>query len=140
MEQIADESVGGFPDKLVGPSPIPFRLNGNFPAPNELTKEEIKRIVNDFGEAARRAVEISGFDVIEIHGAHGYLINEFYSPISNKRDDEYGGSFENRTRFLKEVIDSVKSKIPKDTPVFLRISAAENSPDPEAWTIEDSKN
>ncbi|KAK6872666.1 NADH:flavin oxidoreductase [Candida tropicalis] len=139
LEQIADESVGGFPDKLVGPSPIPFRPNGNFPAPNELTKEEIKRIVNDFGEAARRAVEISGFDVIEIHGAHGYLINEFYSPISNKRDDEYGGSFENRTRFLKEVIDSVKSKIPKDTPVFLRISAAENSPDPEAWTIEDSK-
>ncbi|RCK58836.1 NADPH dehydrogenase afvA [Candida viswanathii] len=139
LEQIADESVGGFPDKIVAPSAIPFRPNGNFPTPNELTKVEIKRIINDFGDAARRAVEISGFDVIEIHGAHGYIINEFYSSVSNKRTDEYGGSFENRTRFLKEVIDNVKSKIPSDTPVFLRISATENSPDPEAWTIEDSK-
>ena len=83
-----------------------------------MTKDEIKRVVKDFGAAARRAVEISGFDAVEIHGAHGYLINEFYSPISNKRTDEYGGSFENRTRFLKEVIDSVKSSIPNDVPVF----------------------
>ncbi|KHC36970.1 hypothetical protein W5O_03938 [Candida albicans Ca6] len=139
LEQVADKSVNGFADKAVAPSALAFRPNGNLPVPNELTKDEIKRVVKDFGAAARRAVEISGFDAVEIHGAHGYLINEFYSPISNKRTDEYGGSFENRTKFLKEVIDSVKSSIPNDVPVFLRISAAENSPDPEAWTIEDSK-
>ncbi|EGW35294.1 NADH-dependent flavin oxidoreductase [Spathaspora passalidarum NRRL Y-27907] len=139
LEQIADKSVGGWPDDVVAPSSIAFRPHGNYKVPHELTKKDIDRIVNDFGDAAKRAVEISGFDAIEIHGAHGYLINEFYSPISNKRTDEYGGSFENRTRFLVEVIDNIKSKIPSTVPVFLRISAVENSPDPEAWTIEDSK-
>ncbi|KAG7661597.1 uncharacterized protein J8A68_004865 [[Candida] subhashii] len=138
LEQVADESVGGWPDKVLAPSAIPFRPHGNYYVPNELTKEDIKRIVNDFGDAAKRAVEISGFDAIEIHGAHGYLVNEFYSPISNQRTDEYGGSFENRARFLMEVIDNIKSKIP-ETPIFLRISAVENSPRPEAWTIEESK-
>ncbi|RLV96248.1 NADPH dehydrogenase afvA [Spathaspora sp. JA1] len=139
LEQSADKSVGGWPDDVVAPSAIPFRPHGNYKTPHELTKKDIDRIVNDFGDAAKRAVEISGFDAIEIHGAHGYLINEFYSKISNKRTDEYGGSFENRTRFLNEVIDNIKSKIPKSVPIFLRISAVENTPNPDAWTIEDSK-
>ncbi|EGW30883.1 uncharacterized protein SPAPADRAFT_156273 [Spathaspora passalidarum NRRL Y-27907] len=139
LEQIADESVGGWPSKVVGPSSVQYRKYGNYLTPRELTKSEIKSIVQDFGDAAKRAVEISGFDAIEIHGAHGYLINQFYSPISNKRTDEYGGSFENRIRFLTEIIDNVKSKIPESIPVFLRISAVENSPNPEAWTIEQSQ-
>ncbi|KAI5952313.1 OYE32 [Candida jiufengensis] len=140
LEQLADESVGGWPDKVKAPSAIPFRPHGNLATPKELTIKEIKQIIEDFGDAAKRAVEISGFDVISLHAAHGYLANEFYSPIANKRTDEYGGSFENRTRFLSEVIDNVKSKIDiTKIPIFVRISAKENSPDPESWNIEDSK-
>jgi len=138
LEQIADKSIGGFPEKLVAPSPIEFRPAGNFPKPNELDIAGIKRIVNDFGDAAKRAVEISGFDIIDIHAAHGYLIHEFYSPVSNKRTDEYGGSFENRIRFLLEVVDNVRSKIPESVPLFLRISASDNLSGNDSWTIEDS--
>ncbi|ABN65443.2 NADH:flavin oxidoreductase/12-oxophytodienoate reductase [Scheffersomyces stipitis CBS 6054] len=138
LEQVSDASVGGFPDKTVAPSAIPFRPYGNLPTPNEITKEDIKRVIREFGEAAKRSIEISGFDAIDIHAAHGYLIHEFYSAFSNKRTDEYGGSFENRIRFLLEVIDSVRSNIPESVPVFLRISASDNVDDPDAWTIEDS--
>ncbi|CAK9437371.1 uncharacterized protein LODBEIA_P17490 [Lodderomyces beijingensis] len=139
LEQVVDASSGGWPDDVVAPSSIAFRPHGNYRTPHELTTEEIKQIIKDFGDAAQRAVEIAGFDALEIHGAHGYLINEFYSPISNHRSDEYGGSFENRIRFLSEIIDEIKSKV--DTgkvSLFVRISAAENSPDPNAWTIQDS--
>ncbi|EMG48851.1 NADPH dehydrogenase, putative [Candida maltosa Xu316] len=139
LEQTADESVGGFPKAIVAPSALIYRPNGNIPTPNELTTTQIKKLVSNFGDAARRAVEISGFDAVEIHAAHGYLINEFFSSISNKRTDEYGGSFENRTRFFKEIVDDIKSKIPSGTPIFVRISAVENSPDPESWSIEDSQ-
>lgn len=138
LEQKADKSIGGWPDNVVAPSPIPFRPNGNLPTPKELTIDQIKKIVKQWGEAAHRAVSIAGFDVLEIHAAHGYLLNEFLSPISNHRSDEYGGSFENRTRFLLEVIDEVVSAAGPDIPIFLRISAVENTPTPNAWTIEDS--
>ncbi|KAI5950576.1 OYE32 [Candida margitis] len=140
LEQAADASVGGWPDKTVAPSAVPFRPHGNYPVPHELSVKDIKRIIKEFGEAARRSVEISGFDAVEVHSAHGYLSNEFYSSVSNKRTDEYGGSYENRVRFLMEVIDEIKSNIDiKKTPIFVRISAVENSPAPEAWSIEDSK-
>ncbi|KAI3405011.1 OYE32 [Candida oxycetoniae] len=140
LEQLCDETVGGFPDKVVAPSALQFRPHGNLVKPHELELDDIKRIIRQFGDAAKRAVEISGFDALEIHGAHGYLINEFYSPISNKRTDEYGGSFENRVRFLLQVIDEISSKIDATKiPLFVRISAVENSPDPEAWSINDSK-
>ncbi|KAG2733894.1 hypothetical protein G9P44_003419 [Scheffersomyces stipitis] len=138
LEQNAEESVGGWPNEIVAPSPIVFRPNGNLVKPNELSKSDISRIVNDFGNAAERAVKISGFDAIEIHGAHGYLINQFYSKISNKRKDEYGGSFENRIRFLLEVVDEVRSRIPSSIPLFLRISAIENTEDEDAWTLSES--
>ncbi|KAK6465313.1 NADH:flavin oxidoreductase/12-oxophytodienoate reductase [Scheffersomyces coipomensis] len=138
LEQTADESVGGWPDKIVAPSAIPFREHGNLHTPRALTIPEIKTIVKEFGEAAKRAVEISGFDAVEIHGAHGYLISEFLSSTSNKRTDEYGGSFENRIKFLLEVIDSVRSNIPESVPLFLRFSASENSDVEGAWNIEDS--
>ncbi|CAH2354959.1 probable NADPH dehydrogenase [[Candida] railenensis] len=139
LEKVADESVGGWPEKVVGPSPIPHRPQGSYPIPKELSVSDIKRIVKEFGSAAKRAVEISGFDIIQIHGAHGYLINNFYSPLSNKRTDDYGGSFENRIRFLLEIIDEIRANIPEDFPLSLRISASDNSVDDVAsWTIEDS--
>lgn len=100
-----------------------------------LSIQEIQRIIKAFQSSAKRAIE-AGFKIIEIHAAHGYLINEFLSPLGNKRTDEYGGSFENRTRFLMEIIDAVQEVIAEDFPLFVRISATdwvENG-----WTINDS--
>lgn len=107
-------------DFIVGPSPI--RFSDDYRIPRELDKEGIQRIVQQFKEAARR-VELAGFDTIELHGAHGYLINEFLSPLSNKRSDEYGGSRENRVRFLKEIVSAVKEVWPREKPIILRVSA-----------------
>ena len=117
MGLVADESAGGWPDNVVGPSDVPF--SDTFPVPKALTKEGIRRIVKGFVDGAKRAVQ-AGFDVIEIHGAHGYLISEFLSPTSNKRTDEYGGSFENRIRLALEVVDAVRAVIPPTTPLFFR--------------------
>lgn len=114
---VADEAANGWPDDVVGASAIPF--NADFPKPKELTKDGIKRLVQAWVAAARRAVQ-AGFDVIEIHGAHGYLISSFLSPQSNRRTDEYGGSFENRIRFPLEVVDAVRAVIPPDMPLFFR--------------------
>ena len=108
---------GGWPDNVWGPSDIPFgALN---PKPNELTLEGIQRVVSAFVDGAKRAVT-AGFDVIEIHNAHGYLLHSFVSPISNKRTDQYGGSFDNRIRLTLEVVDAVRAVIPEDMPLFLR--------------------
>ena len=105
---------------IFAPSPLPF--NEHYKKPNEMTKEDIANTVKAFKEAAVRVKE-AGFDVIELHGAHGYLINEFLSPLTNKRTDEYGGSEENRYRMLRETIDEVLSVW--DGPLFVRISAFE---------------
>ncbi|MCD8508981.1 MAG: NADPH dehydrogenase NamA [Bacillus sp. (in: Bacteria)] len=105
---------------IVAPSPIPF--NEKIKQPVELTREAIEEIIHAFKNAAVRSKE-AGFDIIEIHGAHGYLINEFLSPLSNIRTDEYGGTKENRFRFLKEIIKEVKGVW--DGPLFVRISANE---------------
>lgn len=128
----------GNKDELVAPSAIAYRPGGRIPTPRELTVADIHTLVERFGAAAKRAVDV-GFDCVEIHAAHGYLINEFMSSHSNKRTDEYGGSFENRIRFLLEVIDSVKANIPEDYPLFLRLSASElHDSNPDAWTVDDS--
>jgi 2,4-dienoyl-CoA reductase-like NADH-dependent reductase (Old Yellow Enzyme family) len=119
--------------KPLAPSPVPFKEGDHIP--QELTKEEIKTVVAAFRQGASRAVE-AGFRVVEIHGAHGYLINEFLSPVSNLRNDEYGGSFDNRIRFLMEVVDSVQQVWPKEYPLFVRLSASEWSE--QGWTIDDS--
>lgn len=105
---------------IVAPSPL--RFSEEYRVPRELTVEEIKGLVKSFRDAALRAYK-AGFDAIEIHGAHGYLIHEFLSPLTNKRTDEYGGSLENRTRFLKEILLAVKEVWPKDKPILLRVSA-----------------
>ena len=108
--------------QTIAPSSIPFKEND--PVPKEMSMEEIKKLVKDFGNAAQRAIQ-AGFEVFEIHGAHGYLINEFLSPLSNHRQDEYGGSFENRIRLLVEIIEEIRGIINEGTPLFVRISASE---------------
>ena len=105
------------------------------PAPRALTVAEIKELVAQFVAAAKRSVA-AGFDVVEIHAAHGYLFHQFYSPLSNKRNDEYGGSFENRVRFLLETVEAVREAIPDSMPLFVRISASDWVP--EGWSIEES--
>jgi 2,4-dienoyl-CoA reductase-like NADH-dependent reductase (Old Yellow Enzyme family) len=92
--------------------------------PKELTIKEINQIVHDFQHASKRALQ-AGFKVLELHGAHGYLINEFLSPLSNFRTDIYGGSFENRIRFLLEIVENVRIVWPQDYPLFVRLSATE---------------
>jgi 2,4-dienoyl-CoA reductase-like NADH-dependent reductase (Old Yellow Enzyme family) len=119
--------------QTVAPSPLPFRDDDMIP--HALDKEEINVLVNNFRSAAVRSLE-AGFKVVEIHAAHGYLINEFLSPLSNKREDEYGGSFENRTRFLQEIIAAVQTVWAKEYPLFVRISASDWTDG--GWTIDDS--
>ncbi|MDR3564244.1 MAG: NADPH dehydrogenase NamA [Negativicutes bacterium] len=115
----------------VGPSAVAFSDKSR--TPQELTKAEIAAIVDKFAAAAKRAVA-AGYDVIEIHGAHGYLINQFLSPLSNQRRDEYGGGPENRARLLGEVVTAVRQVMPGDMPLFVRVSAHDyaqggNTPD-----------
>jgi NADPH2 dehydrogenase len=109
-------------EPIVAPSAI--RFCDDYPIPKELSVDDIKNIVNKFKDAALRAFKI-GFDAIEIHGAHGYLIHEFLSPLTNKRQDEYGGSLENRVRFLKEILEAVKEVWPEEKPILLRVSASD---------------
>jgi 2,4-dienoyl-CoA reductase-like NADH-dependent reductase (Old Yellow Enzyme family) len=106
-----------------------------WPAPMAMTKAMIRRSIEDFAAAVRRGRE-AGFRIVEMHAAHGYLIHQFFSPLSNDREDEYGGSFENRIRFLLETIDAVRAEWPADLPVFLRISATDWIEG--GWTLDDS--
>jgi 2,4-dienoyl-CoA reductase-like NADH-dependent reductase (Old Yellow Enzyme family) len=122
---------GGWP--IIAPSALPF--GDGHPVPQEMDATTISSVVALFAASARRARE-AGFDLIELHGAHGYLISSFLSPITNCRDDRYGGSFENRTRFLLEVIDSVRSEWPGEKPLFVRISCTDWMEG--GWGIEDS--
>jgi 2,4-dienoyl-CoA reductase-like NADH-dependent reductase (Old Yellow Enzyme family) len=106
----------------VAPSAVPF--HDHDPAPAELTRADTRTIVDAFAASARRALD-AGFQVLELHGAHGYLTHEFLSPLSNLRTDEYGGSFENRIRFCVEVVQAVRAVWPAHLPLFLRISATD---------------
>ncbi|HEU4752277.1 MAG TPA: NADH:flavin oxidoreductase/NADH oxidase [Armatimonadota bacterium] len=115
------ESEGGW-RPVVGPSPVPFAEG--YPVPHALTVEEIQETVRSFGRAARRSRE-AGFQVVEIHGAHGYLLHEFLSPLSNRREDRYGGSFENRTRLAREIVSEVRREWPERYPLFLRLSVTD---------------
>ena len=116
---IASIAEGGW--SAPAPSEIPF---GKMPTPHAMSSEEIKNAVAAFGTAAKRAVD-AGFDLVEIHAAHGYLIHQFLSPLSNARSDEYGGSFENRTRFLVQIVGAIRAAIPESMPLFVRISATD---------------
>lgn len=107
-------------EKIIAPSPVAY--NDKYETPVEMSENDIEDVIKAFKEGARRANE-AGFDTIEVHGAHGYLINEFLSPLSNKREDEYGGSVENRARFLKEIIKEVREVWPENKPLIVRVSA-----------------
>ncbi|MEV6792901.1 NADH:flavin oxidoreductase/NADH oxidase [Streptomyces sp. NPDC051320] len=118
----------------VAPSAVPFDEGHH--VPDELTADGIREIVGQFADAARRALD-AGFRVAEIHGAHGYLVGEFLSPHSNHRTDEYGGSFENRSRFALEVVDAVRDVWPEELSLFFRISATDWLDD-GGWTPDDT--
>jgi len=117
--KVSVEDGGWIP---VAPSAAAF--SETYPMPRALLKEEIHAIVDAFGQAARRAME-AGYQVLEIHAAHGYLAHEFFSPLSNFRIDEYGGSFENRTRIGREIVTAVRKVWPENLPLFIRISATD---------------
>jgi 2,4-dienoyl-CoA reductase-like NADH-dependent reductase (Old Yellow Enzyme family) len=126
------ESDGGW-KKVVAPSAIPFAHH--FPMPQALSLEGIKEIVSAFAAAARRACE-AGFRVLEVHAAHGYLLHEFLSPLSNQRTDSYGGSFENRTRIVRETVAAIRGSWPERAPLFVRLSATDWVDG--GWDIEQS--
>ncbi|KAI0489618.1 NADPH dehydrogenase [Xylaria cf. heliscus] len=137
---LASKEHGGWGDNVWAPSPISFSpAEDEYAEPKEMTIADIKELVKAFRDTARRAVE-AGFDVIELHGAHGYLLTQFLSPVSNHRTDEYGGSFENRTRLLFEVIAAVREVTPPEMPLFLRLSATEwmEYAGEPSWTLEDT--
>ncbi|MFD3655248.1 NADH:flavin oxidoreductase/NADH oxidase [Streptomyces sp. NPDC058620] len=136
-DRYVPEAEGGW--QPVAPSAIAY---DGLAVPHELSVDEIQQLVRDFADSARRALA-AGFRVAEVHGAHGYLINSFLSPVSNHRTDAYGGSFENRIRFALEVVDGVRAVWPDELPVFFRTSATdwltENPEDErEGWTGEDT--
>jgi 2,4-dienoyl-CoA reductase-like NADH-dependent reductase (Old Yellow Enzyme family) len=131
----ATEEVGGWPEDVVGASAI--RWGEGFAMPREMSGQDIRDVIHGFRDSAKRAVE-AGVDVIEIHGAHGYLISSFLSPISNRRTDEYGGSFENRVRLLLDVVKAVREVIPKGMPLLVRVSSTEwmEEQAEESWDVE----
>ena len=130
--RLLSEAEGGW-SPVYAPSAIPF--SARFQAPVAMSLSDIARVIDDFRAAAVRALA-AGFRVLELHGAHGYLLHEFLSPLSNTRADEYGGSFENRTRFVLEVIDAVRAVWPEELPLFLRVSATEWTEG--GWDVEQS--
>ena len=113
------EEQGGW--QTMAPSAVPF---GDWPAPREMTRDDIETVVLQFADAARRSLE-AGFEVVELHMAHGYLLHEFLSPLSNRREDEFGGSLENRARFPLAVAAAVRVVWPDELPLFARISATD---------------
>jgi 2,4-dienoyl-CoA reductase-like NADH-dependent reductase (Old Yellow Enzyme family) len=127
---LADDA-GAWP--TVAPSAIPF--DKHWHVPQALDKQGIKQVIADFRAAAQRALA-AGFELIELHGAHGYLLHQFLSPLSNQRTDEYGGSFENRTRLVREVITAVREIWPEHLPLWLRLSATDWSEG--GWDVEQS--
>jgi len=126
-----DENQGGW--DTVAPSAIGFYDNEK--PPIALDKTGVQKVISDFKAATKRAVQ-AGFQVVEIHAAHGYLLHQFLSPLSNFRTDEYGGSFENRVRLLLEVLEAVQTEWPVDLPLFVRISATDWADG--GWNIEES--
>lgn len=118
---------------VAGPSPVPFAEG--YPVPEPLDKAGIEAVVRAFGVAAQRALE-AGFEVVEIHAAHGYLLHEFYSPFSNTRNDDYGGSFLNRTRIVREVVEETRRYWPERLPLWIRLSCSDWQAG--GWDIEQS--
>ena len=136
------EAQGGW-HQVVAPSAL--RFAEGYAVPETLTEHDIQGVVTAFAAAARRACE-AGFQVVEIHAAHGYLLHEFLSPFSNQREDRYGGSFENRTRLLREVVSALRRAWPDRLPRFVRISATDwevggwISSNPWSWLVNSNRS
>jgi 2,4-dienoyl-CoA reductase-like NADH-dependent reductase (Old Yellow Enzyme family) len=133
-ERLVPPDEGGW-SNVVAPSPIPFA--SHYAVPHQLDSTGIRKVVDNFTTATRRA-HAAGFDIVEVHAAHGYLLHEFLSPLSNHRDDNYGGSFENRICLLMEVGEAVRHEWPDAQPVFVRISATDWAEG--GWDVEQSVN
>ncbi|MCC6931010.1 MAG: NADH:flavin oxidoreductase/NADH oxidase [Gemmatimonadaceae bacterium] len=123
---------GGWSD-VIGPSAIPFAEN--YAMPHALTRDGIRRVIDAFRDGARRALQ-AGFQVVEVHAAHGYLLHQFLSPLANQRDDDYGGSFENRARLTLEVVAAVRDVWPAELPLFIRLSCTDWVPN--GWDADDT--
>jgi 2,4-dienoyl-CoA reductase-like NADH-dependent reductase (Old Yellow Enzyme family) len=128
---LVEASQGGW--QVLGPSALPY--SDQYGLPVEMTVADIRRVADEFKEAARRAM-LAGFKVIELHAAHGYLLHQFLSPLSNRRADEYGGEFANRVRLLMEVVDAIRMAWPQVYPLFVRISATDWADG--GWSPEDA--
>jgi 2,4-dienoyl-CoA reductase-like NADH-dependent reductase (Old Yellow Enzyme family) len=139
MGDLATEKVGGWPDNVKAPSAIAF--SDRFPQPHAMTKQDIEEVKQAWVAAVKRAIK-AGADFVEIHNAHGYLLSSFLSPTSNKRTDDYGGSFENRIRLTLEIAQLTRETVGPNVPVFLRISATEwleeSLPNEPSWRSEDT--
>lgn len=125
-----EPSEGGWTP--IGPSAI--QASSRYPVPREMTRDDIQRLVKAYGDAAERANRF-GFDAVELHSCHGYLLHQFHSPRSNHRQDEYGGVWENRVRFTMEAVESIRKRWPEDKPFFVRLSATEWVDD--GWQFEE---
>ncbi len=128
-----DHARGDHPWTPLGPSSVP--VDDGWPVPHEMTIQDIQDLKDDFVAAAQRAVR-AGYDVAEIHGAHGYLIHSFLSPLSNRRKDAYGGTLKNRMRLALELTEAVRSVWPDNSPLFFRVSAVDGPSD--GWQLEDT--
>lgn len=131
--QLSPENAHGW--QTVSASHVPFNPTDH--APHALSIDEIQKVIQDFADAAVRAVQ-AGFDLIEVHAAHGYLLHQFMSPLSNLRTDEYGGSFENRIRLTLEVFQAIKNAVPQNYPVGIRISATDWMSEQDSWDVASS--
>lgn len=131
----AQTDVGGKGWEMVAPSAIPFAENER--GPKEMSLADIEKVKADFRSATERAIA-AGFQILEIHAAHGYLLHSFCSPVSNERTDEYGGSFENRIRLLIEITKEARAIWPAELPLFVRLSADDWLPNRPSWTIDES--
>jgi 2,4-dienoyl-CoA reductase-like NADH-dependent reductase (Old Yellow Enzyme family) len=123
--------------ETVAPSGESYPYEDEPPAQRAMTSEDVEDVTQAFVEAAKRADD-AGFEIAEVHAAHGYLLHEFLSPVTNDRDDEYGGSFENRTRLVREITAAVREVWPDEKPVFVRISATDWLPDRDSWDLDQS--
>ncbi|USZ68405.1 NADH:flavin oxidoreductase/NADH oxidase [Halorussus salilacus] len=123
--------------ETLAPSAIPYPYDDDPPETREMDRDDIAAFVDDFRTAAERALD-AGFEIAEVHAAHGYLLHEFLSPVTNRREDAYGGDFEGRTRLAREVTAAVREVWPDDLPVFVRVSASDWLDDRESWTVEDT--
>ncbi|EMA45020.1 NADH:flavin oxidoreductase/NADH oxidase [Halococcus saccharolyticus] len=123
--------------ETIAPSAAPWPYDEGRTATAEMTQTDIEDVIDSFAAAAERAHE-AGFEIAEVHAAHGYLLHEFLSPVTNHREDDFGGSFEDRTRIVREATAAVREVWPDNKPVFVRISATDWLPDRDAWTVEQS--